>query len=604
MKKKKIVKIVILLLVLVLAFLLFWFGYFSPRLIFRDYEEKLREAGERYFEINSNLLPREGRPYAGVTLETLIEQKYLDRLYAPYSDTMCDVEESVYRVISQDGENVPYVYLECGSLSSSVDHEGPEITLNGDEEIQLNLGDTYQEAGVKSVFDETDQEMDPSLVRITGEVDTTQIGTYTITYQVYDSFYNQGTKTRTVQVVESLNHIMDQAGISTYQGLVTDNYVSFQHMLFRIVRKNEDGTIVLVSDDPLANVDYSSSNARFDGSSLDQWLNEYFASFFEKEYDDLLEEAAWCDDVVTMNNYMTTDCSRTSSEKKVGILALQDYNASLLNGQSYLDMRNLFWYANFDEAGNPWTLSSIYAYPDRVEAMEGSLLVNVRPAIVLKANLPVYAGSGTELDPYILVDESPARRSTLLNERHTGEYFNYSGYLFRILDTSDGMTNAIMVRSLSDTNGEVSISYQNEGAKVYNPREEGNIGYQINYEMTNYIDTSYLAQKTIEVPIYQERVTYLEEHSSESYKVLLSIPSTFELFSAKGKLGPNNGYWLLDSSEQEGVKTFVYPVGNTSLDVASDDYTSAGVKLKVAFLEDVYIRSGSGTSTDPYVIAR
>lgn len=604
MNKKKIITIIILLLVLLLAFLLFWFFYLSPRLTFQKQEEEFRKAGERYFEINANLLPKEEGRYAGVSLAVLTEQKYLDRQYVPNSDKLCDVDTSFYRVIYRDGELVPHYYLKCGSYESDVDHEGPEITLNGGDTVQLNLGEAYQEQGVKSVVDDTDGPMKAEDVSIKGTVDSNTIGAYTITYTIYDSFFNKTEKERTVQVVETLNHIMDQAGITTYQGLVENNYVSFQHMLFRIVRKNEDGTIVLVSDDPIANVDYSSSDGRFEDSSLDHYLNDYFASFFEKKYADLLVDQAWCDDVITMDNVMTTDCSRTSSKRKVGILSLQDYNASLLNGQSYLDMRNLFWMANFDENGNPWTLSTIFAYPDRVEAMNGSLLVNVRPAIVLKKDIAVLDGDGSQLDPYILVSEKSAHRSSPLNERHTGEYLNYSGYLWRIMDTEDDLTEAIMVRSLSDGANEISISYQNTGEKVYNPKEEGNIGYQINYNMTNYIDTSYLVRHEIEVPIYQNAVTYLGNHSTETYEVLLSAPSTFDLFSAKGNIGPNGGYWLMDSSQATNNRTLVFPVGNTPLGAVVDDYTSAGVKVKVKFNKKVYIRGGSGTSNDPYTLAQ
>ena len=53
-----------------------------------------------------------------------------------------------------------YTYLKCGIISSNVDHKGPEITLNGDDEVNINLGSKYDEEGVKSVVDNTDGKID------------------------------------------------------------------------------------------------------------------------------------------------------------------------------------------------------------------------------------------------------------------------------------------------------------------------------------------------------------------------------------------------------------------------------------------------------------
>ena len=64
------------------------------------------------------------------------------------------------KVRQEDGEYKYYTYLKCGAISSIVDHDGPKITLNGDDEITIDKGDKYKELGVKSVVDNSDGKLD------------------------------------------------------------------------------------------------------------------------------------------------------------------------------------------------------------------------------------------------------------------------------------------------------------------------------------------------------------------------------------------------------------------------------------------------------------
>ena len=50
--KKKIIRIIVAVAIVVIIVLLVWFLYFYPRIVFRDNERLLSEAGERYYEIN------------------------------------------------------------------------------------------------------------------------------------------------------------------------------------------------------------------------------------------------------------------------------------------------------------------------------------------------------------------------------------------------------------------------------------------------------------------------------------------------------------------------------------------------------------------------
>jgi hypothetical protein len=77
------------------------------------------------------------------------------------------------------------------------DNIGPVISLNGESEINLNVGDTYTEAGATAV----DAIDGPTVVNTSGSVDTATAGTYYITYDSSDAAGNAGvTVTRTIVV--------------------------------------------------------------------------------------------------------------------------------------------------------------------------------------------------------------------------------------------------------------------------------------------------------------------------------------------------------------------------------------------------------------------
>ncbi len=604
MNKKKIIRIVVVVLVVLLVLAILYFAFYYPNKVFKDNEKKFIAAGERYYQINKNYLPNQEGRVLTVNLGTLIKEDYLDDIYIPYSKKVCDLNESTVKAIKKDGEFQYYTYLKCGNYESSTDHEGPVITLNGDSTIILNKGDGYKEPGVKSVVDDTDGNLNVDDVTIKGEVDTNTVGTYEITYSASDSLNNKSEVTRKVVVEESLSNVVREATSDTngyYKGDALNNYVMFNNMTFRIVKINSNNTVTIASDEVLANVDYT-NDGRFADSSLDSWLNDYFYNLLESKYKKLITSSKWCDDVLNADNYVATECSRSSAKRNVGILSIQDYNNTLADDISFLDFGGIVWYANLDSNNNPWTMTDLYDYPLKSEPMNQEYLFNVRPAVTLKKNTKVLSGDGSEADPYILVENDSARRNTLINERQIGEYINYSGYTWRIAGINDDTTEIIMTGVVTNDDVELQIGYNNSGAKVYNPNKKGNIGYQVINEMTKYVSTDLFTKTKVEVPIYNNKVTYKGKKGTKTYNNIVTIPSVFDIFTAKGDNSSDGGYWYIDSSKEDGVKTVMYPAGTVTYTTVTDDRTE-GVKIKAYLKSDVFITDGDGSLEHPYTIS-
>ena len=348
MDKQKLKKTIILAVIVLVVLYILWDLFLYPHHAFRRNEKILSEAGKRYFEINSRNLPTEVGRVSTVSLETLIKQKYLDEL--KIKNNLCDIRKSNVKMKNESSGQSYYTYLKCDNRHSNIDHTGPYIKLNGSNKMTVSVGEEFKDPGIFNVRDDKDGDLNIKDVYIKGTVNTNKLGTYEITYTASDSLENETTVTRTVEVIKKLSSTVKKATKDTnnyYKGILVDNYISINNIIFRIVRVNKDDTVTVVSDSPLANIDYNASNGRFDDSNMDEWLNKYFYNLLNNKSKKLIVENKWCDDVITDETIAKSTCDRYSSNKKVGILSIEDYNNTLDEYKNtYLDSMARTWYNN------------------------------------------------------------------------------------------------------------------------------------------------------------------------------------------------------------------------------------------------------------------
>lgn len=139
---------------------------------------------------------------------TCPNKEYVEEGYQAIDNYDGDITDKVN--VKKDKNKITYIVKDSSNNESKItreiqvgDIEAPKITLNGEENIVLNLGTPYQEQGV-SVIDNCDSEIG-SKITIVGEVNTNEIGQYTITYYVTDAFGNSSSVIRTVHVINPYN---------------------------------------------------------------------------------------------------------------------------------------------------------------------------------------------------------------------------------------------------------------------------------------------------------------------------------------------------------------------------------------------------------------
>ena len=560
--KKTIITIVAVVVIALVVWLLV-----SPLIRFNENKEKMVDGAENYMDRNSVMLPEEGSVRT-IKLSTLYSQKYVDTLYSPIGGDLCSVEDSWVKVTNVNGEYHYYPYLKCGIFETkSVDHTGPVITLNGKEEITINVGDKYKDEGVKSVNDNEDGVMDASKVEIKNNVKTSKAGTYKVTYKISDSLGNETVKVRTVHVIKKLSEVVkdDTNNTGVYKGNVDNNYMMFSGMLFRIVKVNDDDTIRIMADDIISYVDYN---------NVDSWLNGYFYDHLSDGSKKYIVKGKFCDDVVNSSPSKVTKCNKYK-DANVGLISVDEFNKSIDDkSNSYLYEGAITWIGNSKNSKKAWTIKGGYT------SYSSSYSNAIHPVVNLVKDVEIKSGDGSVENPYTIGDYKSLRKSTKVN--------------------NNGSSKIIMYSVLKDDYKNVVLGYEKNRNRVYNPEENGNLGYKINQKLGDYIRTTDFVKFEVDVPIYKNSAAYNHAQSTKKYNVKLAAPKMSEMFSGSYE---GDTYWFRDSSNH---KTRIYITSNNSSVYNSSNYLTddTAVKLVASLNKNMIIIDGKGTKEEPYKVTK
>ena len=104
-----------------------------------------------------------------------------------------------YNAVDSSGNQAVQATRTVIVVEEGEDIEPPVITLNGDAEVEVWQGYTYEEEGATALDDGVDVS---NKIKMEGSVNTAVLGDYVLTYTVMDAAGNIGVATRIVHVVE------------------------------------------------------------------------------------------------------------------------------------------------------------------------------------------------------------------------------------------------------------------------------------------------------------------------------------------------------------------------------------------------------------------
>ena len=363
-----------------------------------------------------------------------------------------------------------------------------------------------------------------------------------------------------------MNYGLQKAGDEYYYAAGSnDNYLYYLGRMWRIVGIDKDGNIKLITDEVQTILPYN-INDKFDESDINTWLN-----INDNEYSGMFEK---------------------SLKGTVNIIKQNDNISSLLTKKEYERLgknsfaidNNNFWI--IDEESNK--ILYVNNKGEIKEDNEDYDTYAVKPTIVISNQILYTSGNGTIDNPYI-IDNSVKEKIT---DAYVGEYLNYGGYTFRIIDVND-ISVKVALDGYIDTNEYSYSKYDN----TFSIRE--GIGYYLNNEFynslanNNYIvDSKYYTGSYSYNDNYSYLNTYLDEVDA---KVGLYKIGDFFITSY-------NEYSTLTPSEAS--KQTIYVI-NKNRKLFADLIDSAyRVRPVLSLATDLFIIEGNGTKEKPFKIGR
>ncbi len=402
-------------------------------------------------------------------------------------------------------------------------------------------------------------------------------------------------------------------------GTDPNNYVWYSGKLWRAVSvNNEAKTTKLVTQWNISSIAYSSGSTDFEGSYMEEWLNDTTVDGFLgnlRDYENfIVTDAVWDATLdATSLGSITRPNGEATVTDAVGLLNMYEYQSSYRGttySNGYLN-NGLYWWivtpystSYVRHAANSG--SARYASPD--------MLNGIRPSINLKSNVKIIDGDGTLDNPYRLEGDNDTNLSgTLLNTRYSGEYIRFGNdenNLYRIVShETSGLTKITSSEPLKSSgtflasafgsnttfssdntigtflNGDYLTSYVD--STYSNMIEEsttwylGTVGNGTSYKLAKYADTNMSGDAT----------------STDAKVGLLRIG---ELMAGQfDRYGNNTYYWILTPYSISNV-SFVSSSGYVGNGTSSREY---GVRPSLNLKANVVITGGDGTKDRPFTLA-
>lgn len=165
----------------------------------------------------------------------LLANEYCPNVVTKYYSYTVEKEKlGLWKNLSSSITYKPTTYCTEHNSSNTKDttpkeEKAPTITLNGDSNITINVGETYTEKGA-TAKDEKDGDIS-SKIQISGTVNTSKAGKYTITYTVTNSSGKSSTVKRTITVKDDSSSKNNTNTTNTIDTNTSNNNVTGENVI-------------------------------------------------------------------------------------------------------------------------------------------------------------------------------------------------------------------------------------------------------------------------------------------------------------------------------------------------------------------------------------
>lgn len=368
-----------------------------------------------------------------------------------------------------------------------------------------------------------------------------------------------------------------------YKGNVTNNYVYYSGLRWRIIGIDQDDHIRLVTDEAVTTLYYGSKG--YQDSYIRNWLVpkdelEHTGIFLQNLNDanTFITTTSYCID--KMDDVKKVTCKEMKSDK-VGLLSLSDYE--LAKGKnSYLNTGAAFYTTSTDTKHNPWIIGKDGSV---ITASTSGSSYDVRPTITLKKETVLYGGDGTLQNPYVIEN----RKKTTLIDVNVGEYIQFSGGRYRVIGKDESKVKLILDGTLN-----AFRSFDREST-FYDQNSYGSVAYYLNQYTIG----------TVEHPEWMKLgVFYTGSYNEDNdYDYLNTYTDHTEAYIGLAQVGD----YFVSTYNDVYTLTPAIPDANTVVSITGGKlYADLISKEKdvrpVIFLDNTLKIMGTGTQDQPYEV--
>ena len=322
-----------------------------------------------------------------------------------------------------------------------------------------------------------------------------------------------------------------------------NNYITYSNILWRIVKINEDNSILLVTDKPITNLAYGTNNTNYKDSNILNWLNKNNKNLEQKlnKPEKYLSKNIVCTDEITNVEKLT--CEKENQDYYLGLLTVENYIKTGAK-KSFINKNNTTYLANQNKDKEIWYITE----EGNLDSTTGNDILGIKPTITLSPNLEIKSGDGSENNPYKFEEETTLFAS----------YVQLDKDIWRIYDFDENNVKLVLMDYVKDQKNEkLEYIYSNSTYK-HNDTIYGSLAYYLNH-------------------------TYL---NSLSYKNIILN----EIYT-NGYYGENDGYDLKTIENEIDTKIALPSIGDTILNYEATNYfTSTGTEKDSTF---VYINKNN-----------
>lgn len=176
-----------------------------------------------------------------------------------------------------------------------------------------------------------------------------------------------------------------------YKGQDVDNYVSYSNMIWRIIKKNSDGTIDMITEEYMTTLSWNTAVTSYIETDIHNYLNNDFLKLLDKAY---LDKVNICLDDI--NDINVINCTNLNKDYYVRLLSVDEYINSKLDYTYVAPLTDTLWLGN-KSYSKIWQVSG-----NEVVLNIPTKPLGIKPVIKLHKNVSIKSGDGTKDNPYTL----------------------------------------------------------------------------------------------------------------------------------------------------------------------------------------------------------